>query len=231
MKRTKVETALDGVDAQMLELLSEKFLYPDNKASDQDTKTTRPRGRPDFVPGAMKFETMIKFQEQKGIMGVARDPYSESTKKQQMNDSSSNDNSSTTTRKPGKIRGSASAKTEDSLPSHASGNKRRKRVVKNLPRRKDPSEDKPAPKKQLRGRAKANNLELQKYYRTELLNAEEEYTLGMQIQLMVKCEQVHEGLAAELMRLPTIKEWAESCGYVFAVAWFDFPDSRLSVKF
>jgi hypothetical protein len=213
MKRTKVETALDGVDAQMLELLSGQFLYPDNKSSEQESKKTRPRGRPDCVPGAMKFETMIKFQEQKGIMGVARDSYSESTKSPQMNDSS-NDNSSAQARKPGKVRGSASGSTDDSLPEETGGNKRRKRVVKNLPRRKDPSRETHAPERhlKLKGKAKASNLELQKYYRTELLNAEEEYTLGMQIQLMVKCEQVHEGLAMEVMRIPTIQEWAQACG-------------------
>jgi hypothetical protein len=57
-----------------------------------------------------------------------------------------------------------------------------------------------------------NNLELQKYYRTELLTAEEEYSIGIKVQLMVQCEQVHEGIALEHMRLPTVEEWATACG-------------------
>jgi hypothetical protein len=36
----------------------------------------------------------------------------------------------------------------------------------------------------------------------------------MQIQLLIKCEQVHEGLAIEMMRLPSIEEWAFACGYI-----------------
>jgi hypothetical protein len=63
-----------------------------------------------------------------------------------------------------------------------------------------------------RGRSKLNNLELQKYYQTELLSADEEYDLGIKIQLMTKCEQVHEGLALQFMRLPTLEEWAKACG-------------------
>ena len=91
--------------------------------------------------------------------------------------------------------------------------KRRKRVVKNLPQRKSNNKNKVTKShRQLKGRAKVNNLELQKYYRTELLTAQEEYELGVKVQLMVKCEQVHEGLALQYMRLPTFHEWAEACG-------------------
>jgi RNA polymerase sigma factor (sigma-70 family) len=54
---------------------------------------------------------------------------------------------------------------------------------------------------------------LQKYYRTELLTPEEEYTLGTKIQFMIKCEQVHEGLYEKLGHYPSIVEWANACGY------------------
>jgi hypothetical protein len=92
---------------------------------------------------------------------------------------------------------------------------RRKQVVKNLPRRKESIGETSKPPQPPKGWAnKGNNLEVQKYYRTELLSADEEYALGLKVQLMVKCEQVHEGLAAEVMRLPTIEEWAAACGYV-----------------
>ena len=54
---------------------------------------------------------------------------------------------------------------------------------------------------------------LQRYYKTELLTAEEEYMLGMRVRLMVKCEAVHEGLSLALERAPTLEEWAAACGY------------------
>ena len=54
---------------------------------------------------------------------------------------------------------------------------------------------------------------LQRYYKTELLTAEEEYTLGMRVRLMVQCEAVHEGLSLALERAPLLEEWAAACGY------------------
>jgi RNA polymerase sigma factor (sigma-70 family) len=62
-------------------------------------------------------------------------------------------------------------------------------------------------------RGTENGLDLHKYYRTHLLSSEEEYSLGMKIQFMGKCEQVHEGLSSSLNRLPTIQEWAHACGF------------------
>eukprot|EP00985_Skeletonema_marinoi_P009170 scaffold4242_cov117-Skeletonema_marinoi.AAC.1 len=41
----------------------------------------------------------------------------------------------------------------------------------------------------------------------------EEYSLGMKVKFMVKCEAVHEGLSLELDRQPTIAEWAAACGF------------------
>jgi len=109
---------------------------------------------------------------------------------------------------------SPSVSDQDYMSDGDSGSISSKRFVNNVPRPRDVSGQSAAPKRELKGRAKANNLELQKYYRTELLTAEEEYSLGMQVQLLIKCEQVHEGLAVEMMRLPTIGEWAQACGYV-----------------
>ena len=211
MKRTKVDTALDGIDAQMLELLSEQFLYPD-PTPPAPTKLSKPRGRPDFVPGAMKFETMLKFQEQGGMMGITRDLSPATNDKASTIEEGFVHVPTVSSSKPSKVRGSASFSSDDELPENVDENKPRKRVVKNLPQRKEPSDEAPVPKQTLKGRAKANNLELQKYYRTQLLTADEEYTLGLQIQLMIKCEQVHEGLSTALMRLPTMEEWAQACG-------------------
>jgi len=55
---------------------------------------------------------------------------------------------------------------------------------------------------------------LQKYYRTELLTPQEEYTIGMKIQFMIGCELVYEGLVERLDHVPTIEEWANACGFV-----------------
>ena len=64
------------------------------------------------------------------------------------------------------------------------------------------------------GRGIANDaLNLNRYYKTELLNAREEYTLGMKIRFMVKCQAVHEGLFLQLERNPSIAEWATACGF------------------
>lgn len=66
------------------------------------------------------------------------------------------------------------------------------------------------------GGGEINNLELRKYYATDLLTSDQEFDLGQKIQMMIACEQVHEGLSIDLMRLPTIREWATACGYVEA---------------
>ena len=58
--KTKVDTALEGVDAQVLEMLSDQFLFPSSNGA-QNRKP--PRGRPDSVAGAMKYETILKLRE------------------------------------------------------------------------------------------------------------------------------------------------------------------------
>ncbi|KAL7579731.1 hypothetical protein ACA910_021873 [Epithemia clementina (nom. ined.)] len=57
------------------------------------------------------------------------------------------------------------------------------------------------------------DADLQRFYRTELLTSEEEYIYGERVQFMIACEDVHEGLAIRLSRLPTMGEWAAACGY------------------
>lgn len=221
MNRDKVESALGGVDAQMLEMLSDQFLYPSRKPQNP---STRPRGRPDFVPGAMKYETMIKFQERKEMNGAA----TQQNRRVQYNGILDTEESEQPTltagaqnvrkkgnRKVSRVKGSGTTKTNEVLSESSSTaeSKKRKRIVKNLPERNGPSKNSVSNRRKVsKGRSKTNNLELQKYYRTELLTAEEEYSLGVKIQLMVKCEQVHEGLALQHMRLPSVEEWATACG-------------------
>jgi hypothetical protein len=251
MQRQTVESALDGVDAQMLELLSESFLYP----SRPSPPAPRPRGRPEYVPGAMSYDTAMKFRERREVMDrlsstgglselaayinpnrgsiedqLARPKLMSSFKNSaapasvtQQHDQPVPTNTVmiesssevTTTRPKRKLKGSSGVSSEERLLQEADGTiKKRKRVVKNLPEPRDRTTEEKIPKsdKLLSRRSKLNNLELQKFYKTELLTAKEEYALGLRVQFMMKCEQVHEGLAMHLSRLPTIEEWAVACG-------------------
>jgi hypothetical protein len=218
MQRTQVESALDGVDAQMLELLSDQYLYP---SIHPKRPTSRPNGRPDFVAGAMRHDTLVKYRERKEMGRAARDKtksdassalYSQPEILETMYDTPSRKVNGK--KQPSSVKGANGAMDRTEIPEVNDGAiKKRKRVVKNLPERRDRTQiEAKKSGRILKGKAKANNLELQKYYRTELLTGEEEYSLGVTVQLMVKCEQVHEGLAIHLMRLPTIEEWANACG-------------------
>jgi len=71
---------------------------------------------------------------------------------------------------------------------------------------------------------------LKQYYQTELLTAKEEYSLGTKIEFMIKCDTVHEGLAMQLQRLPTILEWAEACGFKENEEVFCEPDSDIDIR-
>ena len=103
----------------------------------------------------------------------------------------------------------------------AKGPSNRNRRFKSLPKsRRDEdgnlvsNADNESDYKTTTGRAKTpDSYNLGRYYRTKLLTAREEYSLGMKVKFMVSCELVHEGLALELDRMPTIAEWAKACGF------------------
>lgn len=247
MKRVKVESALDGVDAQMLELLSEGFLYPPRTSSSAPANPNKKKGRPDYVPGAMNYETLQKFRERQEIMDLVSDNLvSEkelsaivaslsashaASKSEVKNDGASEPSTSAPTesvpespdddvkKEMKKVKGSMYSDSPKELPEVSNGTKPRKRVVKNLPKPRDRSKGDENTyytqkgRKPAKGKLRSNNLELQKYYLTELLTPDEEYSLSMKIQFMINCEQVHEGLATHLLRLPTIEEWANACGF------------------
>jgi len=119
------------------------------------------------------------------------------------------------------IKGTAKKYAEPLIGASAIvNNKQRRRVVKTLPKsRRDENGDIIQGQKGERvynnpGRGVSNDsLNLNRYYKTELLTAKEEYSLGMKVKLMVKCEAVHEGLSLQLDRMPTIAEWAAACGF------------------
>jgi len=229
MNRSKVETALTGVDAQMLAMLSEQFRYNTvKKESDQK----RPKGRPECVPGAMTQETMIKYRERREVAdlvlkntGNSRVSAAEISAIAPYIKKESNgvavEKSDSPARKAKGSKADADAAPQNDLPvvGASEAPKKRKRVVKHLPKSKNYSktvveaEDEGRRILKKRPRSQPNGIDLQKYYRTELLTSDEEYSLGMKIQLMSKCERVHEGLAASLGRLPTIVEWAAACGF------------------
>jgi hypothetical protein len=247
MKRRKVESALDGVDAQMLELLSEGFLYPPRVSSSAPANASKKKGRPDYVPGAMNYETLQRFRERQEIMDLVSDNLvsekelsaivaslsasqaAAASKSEAKTNGApaptisipeNSDDNVVVKKKVKKVKGSVYSDAPKELPESSSPTiKQRKRVVKNLPEPRDRSKGEentyysPKGRKPAKGKHRPNNLELQKYYRTELLTQDEEYTLSMKIQFMINCEHVHEGLATHLMRLPTIEEWANACGF------------------
>ena len=235
MNRNQVESALGGVQAHVLELLmSDDFLYPQsngsNNGSNSDTATPqkqkqRPKGRPEFVPGAMNYETMVQFRERQDAL-----EYLNQKKKgistEEMAAIAPYMKVETKTRNGAKGSSAVSKESEESLttPSTTRNTNKRRRVVKNLPRKKSKTTRSETTKWRLDQQAYArrsknkqkknsNGMDLHKYYRTDLLTADQEYSLGMKIQFMVQCEQVHEGLALKLLRLPTLVEWAAACGF------------------
>jgi hypothetical protein len=186
------QMAENSVDAKMLELLSDQFLYPS-----PPVKRERPRGRPESVPGAMGYEATLRFRQENEGYASTIAPYAAPP-------AMSPATSQAPKRKKTHIRGSA--KEGDSTL-------KRKKVVKNLPEpRNRPQHEQHQQQSQKRRRWNDKSVDLQKYYRTELLTAKEEYSLGMKIHFMMQCEEVHEGLAARLGRLPTMEEWALACG-------------------
>jgi len=200
LTKSNVEKALREFDADVLELLSDHLAH----------KREKPKGRPSSVPGAMNGETVIKYQERQAIIQstmneaklsdeelMAIAPYIDSTRESQATS---------------RVRGASDAAEDDLAPKPKKST--RKRVVKNLPKRNEGGDMQYEAREAFAKRNKnANKLEIHQYYATELLSADEEYSLGMKIQFMVQCERVHEGLSVKLQRLPTLVEWAASCGF------------------
>lgn len=218
------------LDAKMLELLSDSFLVSPNSPPAKE----KPYGRPAMVAGAMNFETMLKFQERKLALDMIHDqfssvlPYTNGNGEQNpkiLEDLIMGEvpAKAKKNRVKGEVKGSKMhAVYEDGAESVKTlyenpivSSKKQKKGYKNLPQKqnRDVKYDKnKVSRKTKASGSKASPLDLSRYYRTELLTAEEEYTLGMQVRFMVKCEQVHEGLSLYLGRLPSIEEWASACG-------------------
>lgn len=227
--RQKFERALSGVDAQMLDLLSKHVVSIDGqpKVAAAEAEATRakrrPKGRPEYVPGAMNFDTLMKFRERKDVLEYVQGRKVSEIEYNAVAPLLKEGVVEVTEPTPspslkGETSTAPATAPPDSLPTTAKKSasmKKHKRVVKNLPKRKWIEKEaayKTKGNADLSNR-RTNGLDLQKYYRTELLTADEEYSLGMKVQFMSKCEQVHVGLAIKLDRLPSIEEWAHACGF------------------
>ena len=184
-----MDTAIRGTDPEVLELI--------------ENAANRPKGRPAFVPGAMTFETAIRFREQQEALSEYAKSEQEALSEKELEAVEPFKEALIKGQKKGPSVGEAA----DSLPTTSAAPKPRKKVEKSLPSPRKEGTSLQQSKKHM------NTMELQKYYRTDLLTADEEYSLGMQIQFMMKCEDVHEGLSNKLDRLPTMEEWANACGY------------------
>lgn len=271
MNRKKLESAFGNlVDVTMLQSLSsEQYLYSDagssssigsrNESIPRGSKSkirslTRPKGRPESVPGAMAVETLIKHRERMEMLDLVEQyrsnpslgeaelsvitPYvmleQEHSQMNQIDTENCIIDHVSIGSKTVLLKGTSSSKggkiVNEELQELPNLTKR-KRVVKNLPSTKnrtngDESKDREADEimydedgqrislKNRRGnKINADGMNLHKYYRTDLLTSDEEYSLGMKIQFMAGCEQVHEGLSAAMNKLPTIREWASACGF------------------
>lgn len=218
---------------------------------------TKPRGRPDFVPGAMNLDTMAKFRERQDMELLL-----ESTRSQLSSSISAADSveSALSMLSPAEV--AAVAPFVDNLktksPTKAAPKQQpkspRKRTTKAVTA---PAKSKTVTKKKRVAKTAATSpttkttpqrsnflnfesstqndgalsnkkknrkrltqptystaaSDLHRYYKTDLLSRDEEYSLGMKVQFMMQCEVVHEGLCTHLGRMPTMEEWAVACGF------------------
>jgi len=217
------QKAVDAMNAKMLELLSDSFLVSPNFPRQE-----KGGGRFSMVEGAMNFETMLNFQKRSSntnmvpvdsqFSSVVPFTNEDGTRQNKLQDLGLGEFPSKR-KKKGSVKGSDSQEGNDvggMDPTGVSeivesGEKKRKKVYKNLPQSRTRGEP---IRKENQGKGTSLPFDLSLYNGSQLLTAEEEYTLGMQVRFMVKCEQVHEGLSRSFKRLPSIQEWAIACGFV-----------------
>lgn len=213
-----------------------------NQINAQNGSTTRPKGRPESVPGAMSRNTLLNMNEYEA--SKASDSYTfpptklnvasnipikrgrgRPRKNQDSFASMDEITSVAATSSPQDVQEelgnkNISSDSNDSKNDEGSDNvQRNSRVKLNLPKaRKMTDSEKEGETTGMmqtfgKGRKANDPPNLQRYYHTQLLTQDEEYTLGMKIQFLMKCEQVHEGLYETIGRLPTLVEWANACGF------------------
>lgn len=221
---------------------------------------TKPKGRPDFVPGAMNLDTMAKFRERQDMELLL-----ESTRSQLSSSISAADSVESVlsmlspaevaavapfvdnlkTKSPTKAAPKQQPKSPRkrttkavTAPAKSKTVTKKKRVAKTAATTATSPTTKTTPqrsnflnfessthndgvlsnKKKNRKRLTQPTYstaasDLHRYYKTDLLSRDEEYSLGMKVQFMMQCEVVHEGLCTHLGRMPTMEEWAVACGF------------------
>jgi len=207
---------------------------------------TRPKGRPDSVPGAMSRQTILSINDVEKVSSNSNiSDFSTATSANASNIAGVSPkwrNSNDTSGKPRqktedenskrldhKVQhrnypnaGDGSTTSASNKSSNISPSKQTPKIVtKSSAKRKLDDLDSETTGMMSSSKSSFNSNSkydkeppnLQKYYRTELLCAQEEYELGIKIQFMTKCENVHEGLYLRLGRIPTIAEWAYACGF------------------
>lgn len=207
LKLTKTTVAIDAskpqiqqVQAQLSELLGEDYFYstlgiennqqpePASEASGKRIKR-RPAGRPEYVPGAMRRDTLAMYRERQKILERLKE-----------------------------ADGMSQEELEEVAPYILRAKKEADKAKADsfLKRKKPRAEENAAEHTASVGWKKVKregSVDLRMYFGTRLLSSKEEYELAIKVNLLVKCNEVYEGLALEIGRLPTIEEWAHACGF------------------
>ncbi|KAL7515646.1 hypothetical protein ACHAXN_013301 [Cyclotella atomus] len=240
-EKINASTFDDDDDGQLDSLANEKAKSPllkadggvnsplngnNRKLKSRTGRTVKSKGRPkkeNLAAEKSKMITKVEPLQRTTIERIDR-PASKGTKPSRViggsliNKRDKQASGTSTTTKMAVSKGSAKL-IEPTLGSNAIVNSQRRRVVKQLPksrRDEDGNLEDQNTVQVIPGDSKgtlSDALNLNLYYRTELLTAREEYSLGMKVKFMVKCEAVHEGLSNALGRTPTIAEWAAACGF------------------
>lgn len=215
----------------------------DSQGGNNNEHHVRPRGRPDSVPGAMSRTTLLSINELEAYRSsesYVKSPKIEAVnylsslpvkrgrgrprKNQDLDASVDEITSIAATSSVSNLNDDDVSKElfktepEDFNSSFETG-QRKSRVKLNLPKARKMTDNEKAGETTGmmqtvgRGRRLDDPPSIQRYYHTQLLTQQEEYMLGMKIQLLMKCEQVHEGLYETIGRIPSIAEWANACGF------------------
>ncbi|KAL7467776.1 hypothetical protein ACHAXS_008015 [Conticribra weissflogii] len=236
--RRAVESLIEKLEVKIKELPEDEYDVDENAtsklpASKRSTKTKKGRPRTSPLPDESGNSEVIQVSPLKPIAKAkltassTRVTGGKLMKNRDVNPGVSNSNEYDSSKTSPVTKGTAKL-VEPLIGASAIVKKQRRRVVKQLPKsRRDEdgnlmpgatisrlsSKSKGQPEPAYTGRGSPDSLNLNRYYKTELLTAKEEYSLGMKVKFMVKCEAVHEGLTVELGRAPTIAEWAAACGF------------------
>mmetsp|Transcript_28409 Transcript_28409/g.41992 ORF Transcript_28409/g.41992 Transcript_28409/m.41992 type:complete len:662 (+) Transcript_28409:91-2076(+) len=198
------ESTVSLIDESMLEMLLDKSMNPPETTPEtkQHKKNGNSKRRARMVPGAMGYRTLLKhYNEQEEEENKMNSMYKPSEVASP---------SSSTTTPPKRPRGRPRKTVQSELERTASTTLQKGQAKEELV---NGISTLTAPPQKANPKQSSVTSDVKTYYKTVLLTAKEEYYLGTQVEFMVKCENVHEGLALRLDRFPTMLEWAHACGF------------------